>query len=239
MARSSAVAAQWENVGELLEQLGNIAPGRVRLDPRPGTATVRDLIRVNEQADRLYELVDGTLVEKVMGYPQSTVAGDLVFLLKSYLVGRDLGNVTPGDGGLRLLGKLVRLPDVSFVRWERLPNRQVPREPIPNVAPNLAVEVLSKGNTKEEMERKLKEYFLADVELVWFVDLKRRTVEVFTAPDVSQTYHEGQALDGGDVLPGLFLPVEQIFVHVPREEKGAAKKAPRRKDEGPPRKRRP
>jgi Uma2 family endonuclease len=59
------------------------------------------------------------------------------------------------------------------------------RRTIPKLAPYLAVEVLGKGNTKREMDRKLKDYFLAGVQLVWFVDPAKRTVEVFTAPDES------------------------------------------------------
>jgi Uma2 family endonuclease len=104
---------------------------------------------------------------------------------------------------MRLLPGLVRLPDVSFVRWERYPNRQRPTVPIPDVVPDLAIEVLSEGNTPGEMKRKLKEYFLAGVGLVWFVDPQRRTVEGFTAPDDSTVFTEADTLDGGDVLPGL------------------------------------
>jgi Uma2 family endonuclease len=61
------------------------------------------------------------------------------------------------------------------------------------------------------MERKLKEYFLCGVRLVWFVDPAKRTVVVYTSPDRSETLAEGQTLDGGDVLPGFRLPVKQIF----------------------------
>ena len=49
---------------------------------------------------------------------------------------------------------LVRIPDVAFISWGRLPNRRVPTEPIPDLAPDLAVEVLSVGNTPGEMARK-------------------------------------------------------------------------------------
>jgi Uma2 family endonuclease len=84
------------------------------------------------------------------------------------------------------------------------------------------VEVLSKGNTPTEMQRKLKDYFLAGVRLVWFVDPKRRTVEVFTAPDQSRVLREDQTLDGGDVLPGLALPLRQVFARVPRRRGGSS-----------------
>ena len=57
----------------------------------------------------------------------------------------------------------VRMPDVAFTSWERLPGKVVPDIAIPDLAPDLAVEVLSDGNTVREMERKLTDYFLAGV----------------------------------------------------------------------------
>jgi Uma2 family endonuclease len=128
---------------------------------------------------------------------------------------------------MRLLGQFVRMPDVSFVSWSRLPGGKIPREPIPDLVPDLAVEVLSEGNTPEEMERKLKEYFLAGVRLVWFVDPERRAVEEFTAPDESRVLSEKDFLVGGDVLPGFLFAVRELFGRVPQEEGTRAKEPPR------------
>lgn len=107
--------------------------------------------------------------------------------------------------------KLVRVPDVSFTNWDRLPGRHVPMAPVPEVVPDLAVEVLSEGNTRGEMERKLKEYFLSDVTLVWFLDPRKRTVQVYTSPDDMIELAETDTLDGGDVLPGFSVPVARLF----------------------------
>ena len=57
----------------------------------------------------------------------------------------------------------MRIPDVSFISWERLPGRVFPHEDIWSVAPDLAVEIISHGNTNEEMDRKLRDYFAAGV----------------------------------------------------------------------------
>jgi Uma2 family endonuclease len=187
----------------------------VRLHPPPGTATERDLIRLNDHSNRLYELVDGVLVEKVMGYPESSLTCELIRLLGNFLAQHDLGILGGADGTLRLMPGLVRIPDISFVSWDHLPNRTIPRDPIPDLAPDLAVEVLSEGNTRQEMARKLREYFLCGVRLVWFVDMDRRTVQVFTAPDQSVVLTEKDTLDGGDVLPGLALPLKQVFARLP------------------------
>jgi Uma2 family endonuclease len=212
MARTSSPI--FETFAEVLHSLGNIAPERVYLDPKPGTATERDLLRAMKKTDRLLELVDGTIVEKVMGSTEGGLAADIIHLLRNFLDHHDLGDVLAPDTTMRLMPKLVRLPDVAFVRWEQYPDRQRPTKPIPDIAPDLAVEVLSKSNTTAEMERKLKEYFLAGASLVWLVDPATRTVEACT-PDHRITLTEEETLDGGDVLPGLRLSVREVFARTP------------------------
>jgi Uma2 family endonuclease len=204
-----------ETLADLLHELGDIAPSRVRATPPPGQATERDLIRLNQRKERLYELVDGILVEKIMGYPESFLTMRLGHFLQGFLDMHDLGIVAGPDGAMRLMPGLVRIPDVSFVSWEHLPIRgEIPTDPIAGLAPDLAVEVLSEGNTKREMARKLKEYFLAGVRLVWFVSMHERTVTVYTAPDQATVLTERQTLHGGDVLPGLALSLRQLFAGI-------------------------
>jgi Uma2 family endonuclease len=204
-----------ETLGDLLHQIGDISPHRIRLNPPPGKATERDLIRLNTHTDRIYELVDGVLVEKVMGVTESSLTVDLLWLLRSFLAENDLGFLTGPDGAARLMPGLVRIPDISFIAWKQLPTRKRLTDPVAGLAPALAVEVLSKGNTPKEMERKLKEFFLSGVLLVWFVDPLRRTVEVFTAPDQSVVLTEEDTLHGGEVLPGFALPLRQLFAETP------------------------
>jgi len=200
------------SMAELLDSLGGISPKRVRMNPLPGTATVRDVVRLRETSRRLYELVDGTLVEKIMGAKESFVAGEVLTLMKNWnRANGNLGMVLGPDGMVKLMKKLVRIPDVSFTNWDRVPGRVVPDEPVPDLAPDLAVEVLSEGNTREEMERKLKEYFLSEVQLVWFIDPRKRVVQVYTSPDDVNTLREGDTLDGGDVLPHFSVEVSALF----------------------------
>ncbi len=198
-------------IADLLAELGDIPPHRVLLRPYPGTATEQDVIDIHARHKRLCELVDGVLVEKTMGYEESALAVLIATYLVNFVRPHDLGIVAGADGTLRLRPGLVRIPDVSFVSWARLPERQSPGKPIPDLAPDLAVEVLSKSNTPQEMERKLREYFQAGVRLVWYVDPEARTVEVFTAVDWSTMLDESQTLDGGDVLPGFVLPLRELF----------------------------
>jgi Uma2 family endonuclease len=223
MVRFKSIA-KLENVGDLLEQLGGISPRRVRLHPPPGTATEKDLLDLLDHTGIICELLDGVLVEKVMGYQEASLALWLGHLLQTFLDQHDLGNLAGADGTMRLMPKLVRIPDVSFVRWEKLPGRCLPVEPIPDLVPDLAVEVLSEGNTRGEMARKRREYFFCGVEVLWLVDPRTRTVTVCTGPDEEAVLTEADTLDGGKVLPSLALPVKRLFERLPAEDKPAAKK---------------
>ena len=204
-------------VADALKQLGDIPPRRVRMNPAPGTATEQDLLTVLDHTNRLCELVDRTLVEKPMGTLESCLAGELIRLLGNFVVEHDRGIVTAPDGTLRLMPGLVRIPDVAFISWNQLPNRMYPNEPIASLIPELAVEVLSENNTPAEMERKLKEYFLAGSQVVWLVNPDTRSVDAHTAPDRFVRLHEGDELDGGTVLPGFRLPLEQLFARVEKQ----------------------
>jgi Uma2 family endonuclease len=199
-------------VDDLLRRLGGISPKRVCMTPPPGLATVKDVIHFLQREKRKFELVDGTLVEKVMGAKESFIAIDLAFLIKLHFrETEDLGMVLGADGALKFLKGLVRIPDLSFTNWDRIPDRKVPKEPVPNLVPNLAVEVLSEGNTKGEMNRKLKEYLRAGVELVWYIDPEKQTVTVYTSRKDATMLTAKDTLTGGDVLPGFKVPVAQLF----------------------------
>jgi Uma2 family endonuclease len=198
-------------IADLLTRLGSVPANRVRLYPTPGTATEKDLIRVLDQENRPCELVEGTLVEKPMGYDESGIAVTIIILMGSFVRRHKLGIVTGEAGTIRLMRGLVRIPDVAFVSWDRLPGRKRPKVPIPQLAPDIVVEVLSKGNTKREIARKLREYFEAGVRSVWIVDPKKRTVRQYHALDQSVMLSEDQSLDGGAILPGFVLRVKDIF----------------------------
>jgi Uma2 family endonuclease len=210
------------SLGDLLEGLGGISPYRVRMVPAPGTATEEDVIALEASEDRLYELVDGVLVEKVMGFGESMIAGAILFALRAFIIPRNLGLVSAPDGMVRLSKGLVRGPDVAFVSWARLPGGSAPTAPIPSIVPDLAVEVLSQSNTPREMERKRGEYFRAGVRLVWIVDPDSRTVAVFSGPENPRILAATDILDGGEILPGFLLPVREIFADLDRRAPAAS-----------------
>ena len=218
MPRVRALFPKDATFADVLKQLGDLPPHRVRARPAPGKATERDLLFALDHGNRLCELVDGTLVEKVMGYEEGYLALWLGGLVAAFAEEHDLGIAAGADGTMRLMPGLVRIPDVSFVGWDRLPNRKCPKEAIPDLVPHLAVEVLSEGNTTGEMQRKLKEYFLAGVEVVWMVEPDKRTVDVHTAPDEQIRLTEADTLEGGELLPGFRLPLKRLFARVEKRQ---------------------
>lgn len=211
-----------ETLAELIEQLGEVPLDRVRCRPAPGTATEQDVLAARAGARRrLCELADGTLVEKAMGTRESLLAMEIGRLLANHVAEQDSGVVLGADGMVRLMPGLVRIPDVSFIRWEQLPGGQLPDEPVASVAPDLVVEVLSPGNTPAEMRRKLKEYFLAGTRLVWVIDPVRQTAVVHAGPDAGKRLGKTGSLDGGVVLPGFVLALPALFARVQPRRKSS------------------
>jgi Uma2 family endonuclease len=198
-------------VADLIYRLGGVPPERILLDPLPGTATEDDVIRLLERSDRYVELIDGVLVEKPMGAEEGLLAGWIVRTLWNFVLENDLGLVL-GDGApTRFRLGLVRLPDVSFVRWNRIPNERFPKDKVSKLIPNLAIEVLSESNTKREMELKLDEYFTAGVQVAWIIDPKTQSAKVYTSRTRHQIIGPTGVLVAGKILPGFRLSMNELF----------------------------
>jgi Uma2 family endonuclease len=201
-----------ETLADLLRNLGDIPLERIRMKPPPGTAKEKDVIAARKSPHkRLCELVDGVLVEKAMSTRESLLAAVIVRLLGNFVDERDLGVVLGADGMLRLAPGLVRIPDVSFIPWERIADEEVTNEPIASYSPALAVEVLSPSNTQAEIDRKLRDYFFSDTRLVWVIQPKTQTAQVYTSPTESQRISKTGSLHGDPVVPGFTLALSELF----------------------------
>jgi Uma2 family endonuclease len=207
---ATSSASVWTAV-DLVARFGAISLDRVRTIPLPGLATERDVIEIHDRENRLCELLDGSLLEKTMGGYESYLAALVCRVLGEFVQKHDLGIVLGADGMLRLARGLVRIPDVSFISWQRLPGRVFPREDIWSLAPDLAVEIISHGNTNEEMDRKLHDYFAAGVRKVWYVYPEAGEVRLYADPGTYATLTSRETLDGGVLLPGFQLPLSSLF----------------------------
>src|SRR5262249_44097217 len=116
-------------VADLYRRFGPIPFERVRQNPPPGSGTVADVVRLNDHEHRLYELVDGILVEKTVGLVDSCIAVRIGAILDRFVEPRGLGLVAGEAGTIQLDIDLVRIPDVAFFSRERLPGGEIPHEP--------------------------------------------------------------------------------------------------------------
>ncbi len=201
-------------VGDVQAWLPGFPADRIHLQPTPGTATEQDVLEAEARTGRICELIDGTLVEKTMASLESMLAAELIYFVRGYLETNDLGILTAGDGLLKIFPEQIRAPDVSFIGWDRFAGHKLPKAAIYAVVPDLAVEIISEGNTVAEMNRKLRDYFQAGVRLVWYIDPKTRTARSYTAVRKWTDIGSDGSLLGGEVLPGFELPLARLFARV-------------------------
>ncbi len=223
---ATTTRTRYDNAAELRRALGGIPLDRICLDPPPGTATERNLLAKHGRPFKLYELVDGTLVEKAMGSLEAFLAIELSHIIRTFLDRSDLGFLYGADALIRLMPRVVRGPDVSFVSWRQRPERTVPMEPISDLVPDFVVEILSQRNTKKEIQRKIAEYFEAGVRLAWVIDPRTKTATVYHSPTAKTAFAEADTLDGGTVLPGFELKLATLFEKLAKPE---SKRKPRKK----------
>src|SRR5262245_12669182 len=89
-------------LADLVKRLGSVPLERIPSSPAPGMATESDVLARVGGEKRLYELVDGVLVEKPMGYYESLVAAVLIGFLEAFRSEHDLGIILGEAGTLRL-----------------------------------------------------------------------------------------------------------------------------------------
>jgi Uma2 family endonuclease len=161
-----------------------------------------------ENAGRIFELIDGEIVEKMPSFTPSRVAANLVFLIRTYLIGQPIGYLTGADGGYRMPDGQLYIPDVGFILIAHLP--AIPDREVP-VPPDLAIEVKSPTDKRRDMRRKAEAYLAAGTPLVWLVFPEDQVVEVYRRDEDVVVLGLDETLNGDDVLPGLLIPVALLF----------------------------
>jgi Uma2 family endonuclease len=173
--------------------------------------TPEDLLTMPDAVS--YELVDGELVERNMGWKSSWVGGRVFKLLSNHCDAHGLGWAAPADASYQCFPDApnkVRKPAASFIRLERMPPDKEP-EGHCRIAPDLAVEVTSPNDFYDEVEVKVREYLSAGVRLVWVVHPPTRTARVHRADGAETKLREADELSGEDVIPGFRCRVSELF----------------------------
>lgn len=175
--------------------------------------TADDLLSLPNEKD--FELVDGKLVERCMGFESSYIAGQVFGLLFVYNQTHRLGWLQISDCGYSLplssRTTTVRKPDVSFVSFNKLQPQLGFPDGYPLVAPDLAVEVLSPNDLASEVETKINDYLQAGVRLIWVINPPTRTVSVYRQNGSLTRHYESDELSGEDVLPGFSCKISALF----------------------------
>ncbi len=153
--------------------------------------------------------------------PAGTLHGVITNRLSTHLsffvMENDLGEVTAAETGFKLINQSTVGADIGFVGKENLARFGIPDSFFPT-APDLAVEVISPGNTSEEISTKVEDYLSSGSRLVWIVYPKRKVVVVYRRNNTVSFLHETDELDGEDVIPNFRLSLEKIFGNLPTVE---------------------
>lgn len=159
-----------------------------------------------QNKNRLFELVGGEIVEKVVRFTPSKIA---------MRIGRFIGNfadsvgfVTGADGTYILSPGYAVMPDIGYIAKARLP--VAPEREVQGPS-DMAVEVKSPTDSKRELHLKVEDYLRFGTKLVWLVLPEEQQVEVYIPDADVHEYGLDDTLDGGDALPGFTLVVRAIF----------------------------
>jgi Uma2 family endonuclease len=165
-----------------------------------------------ENADKNFELIYGVLVEVPSpSLPHGMISAKIAALFIVYLDKNDIGYAVGDSMDFDLASGVILKPDAAFISKARLPiitNRV-------NIAPDIAVEIVSPSNTPTELLHKAETYLRYGTQQVWVIYPDERLVYVYTAGDAGslnlRKYTEADTLTGGDILPEFSVSVAKIF----------------------------
>jgi Uma2 family endonuclease len=168
--------------------------------------------RVGEEP--LYEIFNGQRVElPPMSAFASWISSGLFLSLGVQIKAKKLGiAVSETLFILDTKKDIRRRPDVAFVSTQRWPiNRPIPPEGDWAVVPDLAVEVISPNDTFQQVVVKMQEYFRYGVGQVWILVPEALQVHVYKSANDVQIFSPPAELDGGDLIPGFRMSLDDLF----------------------------
>jgi Uma2 family endonuclease len=169
--------------------------------------TVEEFMNIDDDYHR-HELIKGELL--TMTPPKrehGRVVTNLILILGQHVKANRLGVVYAESGyHLETDPDTVLGPDTSFMAQDRVESE----DGYYAGPPDLAIEVLSPGDRKGYVDRKLAIYLETGTRSVWLVNPRRRTVEVISSLNDRRILHEDDELIDNTV-PGFRVKVSEIF----------------------------
>jgi len=176
--------------------------------------TAADLLAVSKDSSHRYELMKGALhTMSPAGAKHGKIAMIIGARLQTFADDHGVGSVFGAETGFLLTRNpdTVRAPDAAFVSQARLPESGVPAGYFPG-APDLAVEVVSPGDTAGEVEEKMQMWLAHGASLVWVIYPATRTVTAYRHDGSATVLHDDDLLGGETVLPGFTFAVSRLFL---------------------------
>jgi Uma2 family endonuclease len=174
--------------------------------------TADELLHMPDDGHR-YELIRGELVRMApAGFEHGTVVANFTVALGGHVKANKLGVLAGAETGFRITSDpdTVRAPDLAFVSQDRFLESGNPKSFWPG-APDLAVEVISPGDTYTEVEDKVHEWLDAGTRMVIVANPRNRSLKVHRSRTEVTLLMENDEFDGGDVVPGFKLKVSELF----------------------------
>lgn len=202
-----------ENPGAVLTAISNVLPeileqinSRTNGETEFQTETPKII-----DAEKQIEIVDGEVeIKEMAGARHGGISARIIVKIGIYLENNPIGNLYTADT-LFSIGENDRMPDVSFVSARRIPETGEP-EGKWEIAPDLAIEVISPTDIYSKILKKIREYLVAGVKQVWLIEPEFQTIAVYKPPMKSETFSVEDTLVCQDILPNFNLHLKEIFI---------------------------
>ena len=165
--------------------------------------------QVAYEDDLDYEIVNGQKEVKMAGARHGEVGVELITELNLYLRKNKVGKIYTPDTTFQI-GDVERLPDIGFVSAARIPADGVPMSKW-EIAPDLAIEIISPTDIYSKVMNKLREYFAAGVKQVWLVTIEDEQVTIYDSPTQISVVTANENLTSETLLPGFKCRVSDLF----------------------------
>ncbi len=168
------------------------------------------VLDVTLDPEKEYEIVNGIPEERPMaGARHGNIIARLITRISNYVEPRNLGEVYSPDTTF-IIGRHQRLPDIGFVAAARIPEEGQPQG-MWDIAPDLAVEVISPNDVYAKVAQKVDDYLEAGVQQVWLVLPEQKSITIYRSPFDITVFQDDMELVSEDLFPGFRCHLSEIF----------------------------